>query len=217
MPEPVTLSPNARALAKLARKRSYAELAAQVGVSEACLRHIASGRRASSDGVRSKLLPLGLPLDGWVRPTRSKSARPASRLPSETSGAPETGTVTSNAPTRRSAPARTERPHRHRGDDQADPRTLALRIVRELEGELALAQDNDDYTPRERSSLATAATSALRLYARLSGSLEVTQAAILRSAAWLRIGAAFDRVFQKYPEANKALAEFIAVMQELGE
>ena len=45
-----------------------------------------------------------------------------------------------------------------------------------------------------------------RLLARLSGQLEITEAAIVRSAPWRRLMDLLDAVHAKHPEAAKAWA-----------
>ena len=98
-----------------------------------------------------------------------------------------------------------------------DPRAQALRVVQAVGDELAAARGNENYTPGERAALANSATTALRLYSRLCGSLDVSESQITKSAPWGRILGAFHRVFARHPEATKALEEFIADLRERGE
>lgn len=90
-------------------------------------------------------------------------------------------------------------------------------MVEQLGRELRAANDNPAYTPNHRAAIANALAKALQLYARLSGSLDVTTSAIVRSTAWGRILASFERVFERHPEAQQALAEFAAELSEMGE
>ena len=98
-----------------------------------------------------------------------------------------------------------------------DPRAQALRVVQAVGDELAAARGNENYTPGERAALANSATTALRLYSRLCGSLDVSESQITKSAPWGRILGTFHRVFARHPEATKALEEFIADLRERGE
>ena len=96
-------------------------------------------------------------------------------------------------------------------DSQLDPRVVAVETLRALRYSLTVA------APEDVPTVANAITSATRLLAHLTGSLQVTQANIVRSAAWVRILRCFETTFEKHPEARLALAEFAKEMAELGE
>jgi hypothetical protein len=102
------------------------------------------------------------------------------------------------------------------GDD-LDAHQVSKDTVRRLGRELDRLDGDKGATARERAAVSTSLTSATRLLARLSGQLEVTHSAIVRSTAWGRILRTFDEVFSRHPEATKALAEFARALEELGE
>jgi hypothetical protein len=188
----------------------------------------AAGRRSPTPAVRRAIakrydVKAGL----WTSPP---TADAAPTLPEGASAAPSTARESSTATNathsavKRPRKGTTRPPPRldvpsavYTTHGKPDPQELAQRLVSRIEKELELAQGNAEYSPRERASLASAGTSALRLYSRLAGSLEVTQASIVRSAAWGRILRAFERVFSRHPEAAKALAEFTSELREIGE
>jgi hypothetical protein len=91
-------------------------------------------------------------------------------------------------------------------DDTRDPKVLVLEVLDGLRAQLRATSTDGTVTPRERASLANACTSALRLYSRLSGELEITEVSILRSAAWARLRRIVLGALDAHPEAAKAVA-----------
>jgi hypothetical protein len=217
------VSLGARALAKVVRRHGARHVAKQVGASGSSVHAWSKGVRTPSGAARSALkTAFGIGIESWDETTDTGAAptmAPAASVAPETpSGSPRTP----NASPRPDRARRNGMAVRALGDSGPpppleDPKALAHRLVSRIETELSLAQGNADYSPRERATLATAGTTALRLYSRLAGSLETTQAALVRSAAWQRILRAFERVFSAHPEAAKALAEFVEALRELGE
>jgi hypothetical protein len=100
-------------------------------------------------------------------------------------------------------------------EEQVDAKDVVLDLLFAARRQLEAAEADRNVAYRERAALISSATGLCRLLARLSGSLEVTQASILRSAAWSRILRAFERVASRHPEAARALAEFSAELQEI--
>lgn len=115
------------------------------------------------------------------------------------------------APPQLAAPAPTE------GTEDKDALAVCRATVARLERELDRLAGDVEASARERATVATALTAATRLLARLSGQLEVTHAAIIRSAAWRRILKNFEDVFARHPEAAKALQEFAQALHDGGE
>lgn len=93
-------------------------------------------------------------------------------------------------------------------EDADNPRANAEATLKRLRSLLLTAEVED--VPR----LAAQITSASRLLARLSGQLEVTEAQILRSAAWAKLLRMLRDVLARYPGAatdlEKAIAEYEA-------
>jgi transcriptional regulator with XRE-family HTH domain len=95
---------------------------------------------------------------------------------------------------------------------ERDALTVCRANVARLERDLERTEDE-----ALRAKLSGALTTANTLLAKLTHSMEVNQSAILRSAAWGRIERAFESVFARHPEADAALKEFVAELQEMGE
>lgn len=89
-------------------------------------------------------------------------------------------------------------------EDADDPKANAVATLRKLRVAL------DDAAPEQIHRIANAVTSASRLLARLSGQLEVTEAQILRSAAWGRLVGVVRAVLEAYPGASTALDKAMA-------
>jgi hypothetical protein len=83
--------------------------------------------------------------------------------------------------------------------DAHDPRANCMSTLTLLRQRLAVAE------PEQVATLANAITSSSRLLARLSGSLEVTEAQILRSEPWQRLVKLIRETLAKHPEAAKDL------------
>jgi len=224
-------SEGAAQLAAITRRHTAAAVARRVNSSEAAVRAWAKGDRRPSGPARLALeAAFTVAPSSWAVPegaaptlTQDAPALPSTAVESSASAraagraAQRQGRGKTVPPAAAAAPSVPPPSAAEGASEPADPKDLARRLVVRIEKELELAQGNASYTPRERASLASAGTSALRLYSRLAGSLEVTQASIVRSAAWARILKAFERVFARHPEAGKALAELAAELKELGE
>lgn len=217
-------------LAEITKRHTAAAVARTVNASEAAVRAWAKGDRRPSGAARAALhSAYAIDPGSWTTPAgdrraRARTPRAATTLAPEAPAPPSTHpepSATTNAPPRgaqrNGSSVRPPRPAPvHASHGKPDAQELAVRLVNRIEAELARAQDNPDYSPRERATLATAGTSALRLYSRLCGSLEVTQATIVRSAAWGRILRAFERTFAAHPEAERALRAFADELKEIG-
>jgi hypothetical protein len=88
-----------------------------------------------------------------------------------------------------------------------DPKEVALSTVATLEK--AMAELNADPTTpvKEKAQLATALTSATKLLAVLSGSLEITESTIIKSAAFARWLKIVTESLRPFPDAMRACLE----------
>jgi hypothetical protein len=91
-------------------------------------------------------------------------------------------------------------------DADIDAKATCADTIRHMTHELARLEKDAEATPRDRAAVATSLTSATRLLARLSGQLEITEAAIVRSHPWRRLMDLLDAVHAVHPEAAKAWA-----------
>jgi transcriptional regulator with XRE-family HTH domain len=82
-----------------------------------------------------------------------------------------------------------------------DARQIAIDTLTALRGRLATCPPSDIH------KVATAITAATRLLARLSGQLEVSEAQLLRSAAWAKAYTLLERTLERFPDAARAVAE----------
>jgi hypothetical protein len=203
------------AFAAIVRRRGGGEVGRELGMSPGAVRNIAAGRRGVGGTARRAIAATyKIPEALWDQPAappgKPHDAPAPSAAPLAPPPPPGRSRRASSTAGKPSAPPPAD-------DETSDPQVLALRVVRQLERELAAAKGNEAYTPKERAALATATTGALRLLARLSGSLEVTQTAITRSAAWSRIMRAFEAVFSRHPECAQACAEFARALEDIAE
>jgi recombinational DNA repair protein RecT len=82
-----------------------------------------------------------------------------------------------------------------------DAREEVIDLLRVARKQLEDAQADGEVPYRERAQLITSCTGLCRLLARLSGQLEVTETAIVRSAHWARAMRLVREVLAKHPAA----------------
>jgi transcriptional regulator with XRE-family HTH domain len=185
------LSPNAIALARLAAKRSFSELATRVSTSEATIRHIATGRNRPSADVRDRLLEVfKLPLDGWRAPAE-QARRPA--------------TLTEGAP---SAPVPGHGPP-HASAGRPEPASLLERyraLATVLEERLAAARADLDTPARDVAAVGQALSRALQHIGKLTGEGEVSERQVLQAPAFRRALEIIRDAAAPFPEASRAIA-----------
>ncbi len=88
---------------------------------------------------------------------------------------------------------------------QAQAEWHCERIKKRLEA----AEKANPPSEKEIATLYGQYTNALRHHAKVSGALDITEAAIVRSAPFVKIRAVIDRALAAHPEAYKAVAEAI--------
>jgi hypothetical protein len=181
-------------VASLAKHAGSSAMARKLAITESAVRSHATGKAIPRKGVQERYRALyNVPLDSWTHPAGSK---PPPKRQKRAKVAPELPEGPTEAP------------------DALKTVLLLLQTARE---QLEEASNDEDVPYTARASLITSASGLCRLLAQLTGSLEITQSAIVRSTAWGRILRAFETVFSRHPEASKALAEFAQELAELGE
>ncbi len=194
-----------RALAK--KLGSFEALGRLLGVSGRAAKHYADGIRVPRPAVRSALEGLGVPASSWpvsnrpgglarstkaeAAPARSKDAEPLE----QTNGAPVSGRAEETP-----APSAPE-------EDGLDARELVRKILAEARGLLRQARADRQASYRDKASLLNAATAAVRLLARVSGALEITEAQIVRSLPFREVLARVEDALTPFPEAARSVGE----------
>lgn len=180
-----------RLIRAIVRQRGAAEVARKVKKSTQCVNHWTTGRR-KPDAAARLLLQKHYdidPIDPW-------EAKAPSSAPS---GAPTT-TIVLSAETLKEIDSKARLEKGTAARDLAHEQLIALR------GRM-MRQEAIGASPRELAVLENSYTAAVRLYARLSGELEITESAIMRSTAWMKAMRILGEVLEKYPAAAKAVAE----------
>lgn len=174
-------------------------MARRLGLTEGAVRSHAEGRADPRPKVKERYREVyGVPLEAWSVPEGA-----------EVSSAPP--------PTPKAAPPTDPRPPPSAEPSKApDALTEVVELLAATKRQLMAAEKDANAPYESRATLIRAATQLCNQLARLTGSLEVTQATIVRSAAWSRILRAFEESFREHPEAAKALATFAERLEELG-
>ncbi len=199
-PEPLTeRSEGARQLATLARRHSYAAIARSVGVSDVAVRKWATGQTMPSAARRGALAEAyALPVATWDLPA---SPNAPERAPAED---------VLSIPKRGGDPATRQ--------ESGSPVHIVDRDAEELADLLRRALVRIESDPvastKELAQLATAATSTLRLRARLSGRVEITESQVVRSPAFARVARIWGAALEPYPAAAKAVRDALFAAQE---
>lgn len=81
----------------------------------------------------------------------------------------------------------------------------ALLNLREIQGDIEDAKSRGA-GPREISALRNAYSNAVRLYARVAGELELTEASIVRSSVWGKAMRLLEETLEPFPDAAKAVS-----------
>jgi hypothetical protein len=161
----------------------------KVELTEGAVRSHATGGAVPRERVRARYrAALDVPLDSWD----SLSAPPVSASPPSTP-----------APTPAPTPARAP-------GETPDALEAVMHLLDVARAELEAARADALTPPGARAALITAATGLCRLLARLSGQLEVTEIAILRSQPWARAMALVREVLRRHPAAAADLDEALA-------
>ncbi len=183
-------------LAKVVKRHGASEVARRLGVSEGIVRHWAKGFAPRSNAREQIEATFGIAAAGWAS---SESAPP---------GSPATALFNSPAPL---APAPSPAP----AGGAVDAKALVLELLGQLRRALARCENDSGTTARELAQLATSATSAMRLYSRLSGELEISNSQVARSAPFQRIIRVIGEAVSKFPGACQAVERALA--RELGQ
>jgi hypothetical protein len=88
-----------------------------------------------------------------------------------------------------------------------DPKTVATQTVATLQKAMADLNADPMSPVKEKAQLATALTSATKLLAVLSGSLEITESALVKSAPYARWKKLVTEALRPFPEAARAVLE----------
>jgi hypothetical protein len=181
------------AYADLVARSTHAAIARRLGVSEALSRALAAGQRKPGDAVRVKLEPLGIPSEQWDAPA-PRSRRPRTTAPLSPPPAPSTPAVPL-------------------GSAHDVTRNTCERLQRELD-----RLDQDPLaTAQQRASVASALTTSTRLFARLSGALDVTREQLLRSPHWRPLVAVLVAALAPFEGAAEAVAKALRDFEGSGE
>lgn len=177
------LSLGATELARAVTRHGPRELGRRTGASESAIRSWATGEREPSGPSRSALQKIGIDPKAWSTPATASKRAPTPATP-----------PTSPTPPRSTPPA--------------TARDRAIEQVDQLRADIAQARATAA-SYRDLAALESTHVSALRNLARLSGELEVSESAILRSAAWSRAMRLVREVLERHPVAAGELAEAI--------
>lgn len=172
-------------VAALAKRLGASAMGRKLEITEAAVRTHASGQTLPRAGVRARYhTAYDVPVAAWETPAGATIPPPA-------------------APP--SPPARPAAPPPPAGE--LDARTAVVELLHVARAQLEAAQADTDVPYRERAQLITSATGLCRLLARLSGQLEVSEVAIVRSQPWARAMALVREVLQRHPAAAAELDE----------
>lgn len=208
-------SEGAAQLEAVTRRHGAAGVARALDASEAAVRAWRDGDRTPKKGTRNMLAEkYGIAVELWECPEVGRPGSPPPRA-GEASAPPQRVPEAPPPPTPRPTPKPVALVAPAAPAAGLDPLAVAQSTVVALQEALRSLDSDAEATARERAALGTALVGATRLLARLSGSLEVTQSAICRSAAWARILAAFEKAFDpvKHPGARGAVEDFVKLLQ----
>jgi len=181
----VTRTEGHAAVEALRRRLGGAHLARVLGVSEALVRALGAAQRMPGPEVRRKLVALGVPLTSW-----------------DVQGSPGAVKAGTDVTAGRDEPS----------VDPPDAKREVITLLDIAKEQLAAARADASVTYRERASFVVACTGLIRLLARLSGQLEVTEVALLRSPAWARAMRIVREVLSRHPgvlaELDDSLEKF---------
>ena len=172
--------------AGLAARLGPSVVARKVGLTEGAVRSHATGAATPRTGARKRYREsFDIPIESW---DLSATTPPAAQAPRGRAGATSPGPEALDAT---SSPV--------------DARQEVIELLRVARAQLEAAGADPDVPYSARSQLITSATGLCRLLARLSGQLEVTEVAIVRSAPWARLMRLVREVLAKHPAASADL------------
>lgn len=183
------MSRGSDAVAALARRHGFTEIAKRVGVTEGAIRAWASGKSKPLAKARLKLERVFDVVPAW--------------FDEDGAGAPAAPPV-AVAP---SAPVPSL---------EVDALEQAQSNVRQLRTEVERLVADPSATPRERAGASAALTQATRLLGRLSGATEITVSQILRSAAWRGMITALIDGLRPIPGACEAAGKVLRELESRG-
>jgi hypothetical protein len=168
---------------------------------------VASGERAPSAALRERLFEVyGIVASDFDVPDGVGSSHPVAPPSTIAQNAPPPRTPPAVVPLPKTSPDATS------AEELGDAKTVCAQTVQRLQGELARLDEDVMATSRERASVASSLTSATRLYARLSGALDLTKEQVLRSPHWREVLAVLTDALAPVPgaldAATKALRDF---------
>jgi hypothetical protein len=172
-------------LRAIVKKRGIAEVARKVKVTEVAVRHWCDEQRRPAADARLLLLKFfDIALESWTLVVGAK-------LPVKPKGVDVADVVI---------------------DPGTSAKELARMQVTRIATRLARAE-RDEMSSREISPIESSYTHAVRLFSRLSGELEITESALLRSTAWGRVKRVLHDVFDRHPAAARDFAQAIAGLE----
>lgn len=190
-------------------------MAKRLGVTEGAVRAHAEGRAGPRRKVRARYRELyGVPEEAWDAPATPAATSAPPAASNEVEKGEAMAPAAPPAPAPRPPPVPKPLPD---APKETDALNMVLRLLATAQAELEQARGDTEVPYNTRASLITSATRLCQLLARLSGQLEITHAAILRSAAWARITRTVDDVVARHPEAVAAFTELAQALDELGE
>lgn len=184
-----------RLIRAIVNARGLGDVAKKIKCSEAGIRNwLALRRRPDSDARMAMFEAYDIPIAAWSAPVSKPAPPPKKHLPS----APP-----SQAPPEPPPSSEPELPI-----DASSSKDLVRRQLAKIRGRIEKAE-SDGVGLRELSALENSYTNAVRLYSRLCGELEITEATILRSSAWQKLLRLVREALERFPDAAKAIAEKI--------
>lgn len=183
-----------RLIRAIVRQRGAAEVARKTKMTTEAVGHWTTGRRKPNASARlllQKHYDID-PLEPWE--AAGAAAPPAAKA----NGKPAPASLTKEQLEAIASASKLDKGVAAR--DLAHEQLIALRARMARQEALGAG-------PRELAILENSYTAAVRLFARLSGELEISEAAIMRSSAWQKAMRILADVLEKFPAAAKAVAE----------
>ncbi len=193
-----------KAFAYVVRRHGGPTVAGALGRSSGAIRNIAAGRRLPGGALVAAIATAyGIPEADWERPPE-EGPRSGQGAP-EAVGPPGAAAEAMPPPEAPSQPEAT-------ASEASDPKALAMKTIERLGRDL----DDPDGTPKERATIATAMTSATRLLAKVSGSIELTPSQVLRSPTWRQLQGVVIDALRPYPQALEAISKALRHFDKQG-
>jgi hypothetical protein len=178
-------------VAGLAKRVGASRMARKLGLSEAAIRLHSTGESRPRGAIRDRYAKFyDVPIEAWT----SSPKRSSSTLATPTSPVAELEPVE---------------------EGELDARKVVIHLLGVARAQLEAAR-REDSGYQARAQLITAATGLCRLLARLSGQLEVSEVAIVRSPAWARAMRIVREVLERHEGAAAELDVRLATWAEGG-